>query len=179
MPTTADYAGAQTLMFTGKSAFYLQGEWEITTAQGIEGLKFGMVPFPSYLDKQARAGRLAHVRAAEMDRTPEQMKRAMGFIKSMLDQSMTWAKGGHIPAYLPTLQQPRVQGADARRPTTPRRPTTVSTTRRPGTPARGPPSRPSSAPRSAWSSRAWPARLAPVSDMKSQLRRIATRASPL
>ena len=30
----------------------------------------------------------------------------MEFIKSMLDQSLTWAEGGHIPAYLPTLQSP-------------------------------------------------------------------------
>ncbi len=27
----------------------------------------------------------------------------MGFIKSMLDQSLTWAMGGHVPAYLPAL----------------------------------------------------------------------------
>ena len=38
-----------------------------------------------------------------MDRSDDQVLRAMTFIKSMLDQSLTWAKGGHIPAYLPTL----------------------------------------------------------------------------
>jgi multiple sugar transport system substrate-binding protein len=38
-----------------------------------------------------------------MDRTQEQTLQAMTIIKSMLDQSMTWAEGGHIPAYLPTL----------------------------------------------------------------------------
>src|ERR1700712_5825851 len=41
-----DYAGSQTQMFTGKAGFYLQGEWEIATAQSIKGLKFGMVPVP-------------------------------------------------------------------------------------------------------------------------------------
>jgi len=35
--------------------------------------------------------------------TPEQRKLAMGFVKSMLDQSLTWAKGGHIPSYKPVL----------------------------------------------------------------------------
>jgi multiple sugar transport system substrate-binding protein len=39
-------------------------------------------------------------------RTPEQLQRAMLYIKSLLDQSLTWAKGGHIPAYLPTLNSP-------------------------------------------------------------------------
>ncbi len=32
-----DYATAQTLMFTGKAGFFMQGEWEISTAQSIRG----------------------------------------------------------------------------------------------------------------------------------------------
>lgn len=100
-PTT-DYAGAQTLMFTGKAGFYLEGPWEITTAQGIKGLKFGIVPVPQIFDKPATQADSHTFILPRMNRTPEQTKRAMGFIKSMLDQSMTWAKGGHIPAYLVT-----------------------------------------------------------------------------
>ena len=38
-----------------------------------------------------------------MDRSDDQVLRAMTFIKSMLDQSLTWAEGGHIPTYLPTF----------------------------------------------------------------------------
>ena len=106
MPTTTDYAGSQTLMFTGKSAFYLQGEWEITTAEGIEGLKFGMVPVPAIYDKQAEQADSHTFVLPRMDRTDEQTLRAMTFVKSMLDQSLTWAKGGHIPTYLPTLNSP-------------------------------------------------------------------------
>jgi len=99
---TADYAGAETLMFTGKSGFYFEGPWEITTAQGIQGLKFGIVPVPQLFDKVvAQADSHAFV-LPRMERTPEQLARAMGFMKSMLEQSMTWAKGGHIPAYAPT-----------------------------------------------------------------------------
>ncbi|PRY14470.1 extracellular solute-binding protein [Kineococcus rhizosphaerae] len=99
----ADYAGSQTDMFTGKSAFYLQGEWEITTAQGIKDLKFGMVPVPTVFDKPAAQADSHTFVLPKMERSPEQVQRAMGFIKSMLDQSMTWAAGGHVPAYLPTL----------------------------------------------------------------------------
>jgi multiple sugar transport system substrate-binding protein len=99
----ADYAGSQTDMFTGKSAFYLQGEWEITTAQGIKDLKFGMVPVPTIFDKPAAQADSHTFVLPKMERTEAQVKRAMGFIKSMLDQSMTWAAGGHVPAYLPTL----------------------------------------------------------------------------
>ncbi len=98
-----DYAGAQTAMFTGKSGFFLQGEWEITTAQSIKGLKFGMVPVPTLFDKPAAQADSHTFVLPRKDRTPAQRKQAMVFIKSMLDQSQTWAMGGHVPAYLPTL----------------------------------------------------------------------------
>lgn len=106
MPTTTDYAGSQTLMFTGQAGFYLQGEWEITTAQAVEGLRFGMAPMPTLFDKPAAQADSHSFVLPRMDRTPDQLQRAMGFVKSMLDQSLTWAQGGHIPAYLPTLQSP-------------------------------------------------------------------------
>jgi multiple sugar transport system substrate-binding protein len=101
--TGLDYAGAQTQMFTGKAGFYLEGEWEITTAQSIKGLKFGMVPVPQLYDKPAAQADSHTFVLPRKNRTPEQRKQAMGFIKTMLDQSLTWAMGGHIPAYLPTL----------------------------------------------------------------------------
>lgn len=104
MPTNTDYAGSQTLMFSGQSAFYLQGEWEITTAQAVAGLEFGMVPVPVLYDQPAQQGDSHTFVLPAMDRSEDQLRRAMGFVRSMLDQSLTWAKGGHIPAYLPTLQ---------------------------------------------------------------------------
>jgi multiple sugar transport system substrate-binding protein len=96
-----DYAGAQTAMFTGKAGFYLEGEWELTTAQSIKGLKFGIVPVPQLFDKPANQADSHTFVLPKKDRTPAQRKQAMGFIKSMLDQSYTWAQGGHVPAYLP------------------------------------------------------------------------------
>ncbi len=107
MPPNTDYAGSQTLMFTGQSAFYLQGEWEITTAEAVEGLKFGMTPVPTLFDHPATQGDSHTFVLPRSDRrSPEQLQRTMGFVRSMLDQSLTWAKGGHIPAYLPTLNSP-------------------------------------------------------------------------
>jgi multiple sugar transport system substrate-binding protein len=96
-----DYAGAQTPMFTGKAGFYLEGEWEITTAESVKGLKFGIAPIPQLYDKPANQADSHTFVLPKKDRTPEQRKQAMGFIKSMLDQSYTWALGGHVPAYLP------------------------------------------------------------------------------
>ncbi len=103
MPANTDYAGSQTLMFTGKAAFYLQGEWEITTAQSIDGLKFGMVEVPTLFDKAACQGDSHTFVLPKKHRTEAQLKRALGFVKAMMTESLTWAQGGHIPAYLPVL----------------------------------------------------------------------------
>ncbi|WIB67483.1 sugar ABC transporter substrate-binding protein [Curtobacterium sp. MCBD17_035] len=97
-----DYAGAQTQMFTGKAGFYLEGEWEISTAQSIKGLKFGMVPIPQIFDKPAAQADSHTFVLPKKARTLDQRKQHMGFIKTMLEQSMTWAQGGHVPAYQPT-----------------------------------------------------------------------------
>ncbi|WP_432488240.1 extracellular solute-binding protein [Kineococcus sp. SYSU DK018] len=109
MPETTDYAGSQTLMFTGQSAFYLQGEWEITTAQSVDGLEFGMVPVPQLFDQPACQADSHAFILPTMERSPDQLQRAMGFVKSMLDQSLAWAKGGHVPAYLPALRSSEYQ----------------------------------------------------------------------
>lgn len=99
-----DYATSQTVMFTGQAGFYLQGEWEISTAQSIEGLNFGMVSIPQLFDKPAVQADSHTFILPHKDRSPQQRQQAMEFIKSMLEQSMIWAEGGHIPAYLPTAE---------------------------------------------------------------------------
>ncbi|GAA4157441.1 extracellular solute-binding protein [Gryllotalpicola daejeonensis] len=96
-----DYGTAQSYMFTGKAGMYLEGEWELTTAQLVKGLKFDMAPLPTLYDKPAAQADSHTFILPKKDRSPEQRKQAMEFIKSMLDQSMTWAQGGHVPAYLP------------------------------------------------------------------------------
>lgn len=98
-----DYATAETLMFTGKAGFFMQGEWEISTAQSIKGLKFGMTTIPQLFDKPATQADSHTFILPRKARTPEQRKAHMLFIKQMLEQSMTWAEGGHVPAYMPTF----------------------------------------------------------------------------
>ncbi|WP_369056176.1 extracellular solute-binding protein [Kineococcus terrestris] len=112
MPRNVDTPAAQTLMFTGRSAFFLNGEWEITTAQGIEGLNFGMAPFPQLYDTPAGHADSHAFVLPRMDRSPEQLERAMGFVQSMLGQSLAWAEGGHIPTYLPTFESAEYQALE-------------------------------------------------------------------
>jgi multiple sugar transport system substrate-binding protein len=96
-----DYATAESNMFTGKAGFYLEGEWEITVAQGIKGLKFGMVPIPQLWDQPAAQADSHCFVLPKKDRSADEWAQDLGFIKFMLGQSMTWAMGGHVPAYLP------------------------------------------------------------------------------
>ncbi len=103
MPTQADYATSQVLMFTGKAAFYFQGEWEITTAQAQTGLKFGMVPVPQLFEKPATQADSHTFILPRMDRDAAKLRRGMEFVKFMLDESQIWAEGGHVPSYLPYL----------------------------------------------------------------------------
>jgi multiple sugar transport system substrate-binding protein len=120
MPATTDYAGSQTMLFTGQAGFYMQGEWEISTAQAVEGLKFGMTRIPTLYDQPANQADSHMFILPRKDRTQDQLQHAMTFIKALLDNSLTWAEGGHIPAYLPTLEsqafaelQPQSNYADA------------------------------------------------------------------
>ncbi|MGP9539266.1 extracellular solute-binding protein [Brachybacterium sp. AOP43-C2-M15] len=107
-----DYAGSQTEMFIGNAGFYLQGEWEIATAQSIEGLDFGMAEIPRIFDKPAVQADSHTFILPRKDRSPEQRQLAMEFIKAMLDQSLIWAEGGHVPSYLPTFESSEFQSLE-------------------------------------------------------------------
>lgn len=124
MPAQIDGAGAETAMFQGKSAFFLSGVWEITTAQtfeaGNKGFGFSMTPIPQLFDKQATQADSHTFILPTKDRDPQQLLLALNFVKSLLQQSDTWSAGGHIPAYLPYKNsaaykklEPQAQYADA------------------------------------------------------------------
>src|SRR5699024_3408712 len=55
--------------------------------------------------RQARCpGRLHTFILPRKQRSPAQRQQAMEFIRTMLEQSLIWAEGGHVPAYLPTAE---------------------------------------------------------------------------
>jgi len=41
------------------------------------------------------------VRPVQPDQDRAKLDRSLAFVKSMLDQSLTWAEGGHVPAWQP------------------------------------------------------------------------------
>ena len=107
MPGSIDYQGAIALFASGAAGFHLNGEWEITTFQTAK-MPFSMTLVPNVFGGagryavQADSHTLVIPRGGARDRA--QLDRALGFVKSMLDQSMTWAEGGHVPAWQPVAQ---------------------------------------------------------------------------
>lgn len=107
IPGSMDYQGSIALFASGAAGFHLNGEWEITTFQTAK-MPFSMTLVPNVFGAsgqyavQADSHTLVIPRGAARDRA--QLDRALLFVKSMLDQSMTWAEGGHVPAWQPVAQ---------------------------------------------------------------------------
>jgi multiple sugar transport system substrate-binding protein len=102
-PANIDYQGSITAFATGQAGFFFQGEWEISTFEDAK-TPFSMTLFPHVFDQGAYAVQAdSHtlVLPRRPDHDEERLDRALGFVKTLLDQSKTWAEGGHIPAWLP------------------------------------------------------------------------------
>jgi multiple sugar transport system substrate-binding protein len=126
VPNALDYQGAVAMFANGDAGFFFQGEWEITTFQTAK-TPFSMTTFPNvfggsdHYAVQADSHTLVLPKQPTDD--PDRRKRSLQFIRSMLDQSKTWAEGGHVPAWLPfrnsetykklTPQSNYVEAADA------------------------------------------------------------------
>ncbi len=102
MPSSIDYQGAVALFASGASGFHLNGEWEITTFQTAK-MPFSMTLVPNVFGGtyavQADSHTLVLPKRPRQSRA--ELDRSLGFVRSMLDQSLTWAQGGHVPAWQP------------------------------------------------------------------------------
>ncbi|MEV4706873.1 extracellular solute-binding protein [Actinoplanes sp. NPDC049316] len=102
-PSSIDYQGAIATFANGQAGFYFQGEWEISTFQTAK-TPFSMTLFPDVFgggQYAVQADSHTLIIPRQPGRDPERVDRALLFIRSMLDQSKTWAEGGHVPAWLP------------------------------------------------------------------------------
>jgi multiple sugar transport system substrate-binding protein len=98
-----DYPGAVALFSSGKAGFHWNGAWEVTTFQGT--MPFNMVPFPDIFGNM-RTWADSHALIFPRGSTTDPSKKALSYLfaTSLLKSSLTWAQGGHIPAYLPVTQ---------------------------------------------------------------------------
>lgn len=99
---SADYQGAIALFASGAAGFHLNGEWEISTFQEAK-LPFSMALVPNIFGGPHAVQADSHtlVLPVRPDQDRAALDRALGFVRSMLDQSLTWAEGGHVPTWLP------------------------------------------------------------------------------
>jgi multiple sugar transport system substrate-binding protein len=91
------------LFSQGKVGFLFDGVWQLPTYRGVKGLKFNIEPFPALLGPKpvAYADSHALVVPKSSARSAKRSADTASFIKGLLDQSSTWADGGHVPAWLP------------------------------------------------------------------------------
>jgi multiple sugar transport system substrate-binding protein len=97
---TIDYGGAVAVFASGKAGFFWQGEWEITTFENV--IPFSMVPFPNVFGNLKTQGD-SHSFVIPRSADPSQASNpaTYQFISYLLKDSLVWAQGGHVPAYLP------------------------------------------------------------------------------
>ena len=104
MPGTATPVTVSTLFGQGKAGFLFDGVWQIPTYRGLKNLHFDVRPFGKILGDTAASYADSHSlvfprRSSYSDR---RSRDAVDFVHGLLEHSLTWADGGHVPAWLPT-----------------------------------------------------------------------------
>jgi multiple sugar transport system substrate-binding protein len=97
--------GAIALFGSGKAGFLFNGDWEVTTFQ-TQKTPFSMAPFPDVFGTTGRTQADCHtfVLPHQRNRDPAGTRAALDYVAHMLKNSLDWAAGGHVPAYLPVAQ---------------------------------------------------------------------------
>ncbi|WP_019586230.1 ABC transporter substrate-binding protein [Deinococcus apachensis] len=111
MPKNSDYPSSVAQFTTGKTAFMINGVWEVPTM--VDGRKTGKLPFdygvaplPKFFGNQDTWGDSHGFAIPNNARKPipaDRLAGVMDFIAYVQKNSLTWAQGGHIPAYLPVV----------------------------------------------------------------------------
>ncbi|TPQ15528.1 extracellular solute-binding protein [Streptomyces sporangiiformans] len=106
MVRRVDYPGSIGVFNAGKTAFHLNGEWEVSTF-ATSKLPFSMTRVPGLFGRPAaQADCHSFVLPHQDGRSDAATEAVHTFVAWMLKHSVDWAKGGHVPAYLPTLEEP-------------------------------------------------------------------------
>ncbi|MEU4406332.1 extracellular solute-binding protein [Streptosporangium sp. NPDC023963] len=104
-PTT-DYASSVAAFQSGDAAILWNGDWEITTFKQAK-TPFSMARFPSIFGgASAQADCHVFVLPHQRDRDPRIERETYRFIAHLIKNSADWAVAGHVPAYLPALEEP-------------------------------------------------------------------------
>jgi len=101
MVSNVDNNGGTALFLAGDAALFWEGEWEVAVFQAGK-LPFSMQPYPAVFGTDvAWADSHTFVIPRQPSADPEKLSMALTMIRTLLGQSLIWAEGGHIPAWLP------------------------------------------------------------------------------
>lgn len=108
-PEQSSYQASVALFTSGKSAFQLNGVWEVPTmkdlqAKGKLGFQWGAVQVPKLLEKQTTWADSHSFAIPNQKISPAKRKAVMEVIGWMERHAITWATAGHIPAYKPVTE---------------------------------------------------------------------------
>jgi multiple sugar transport system substrate-binding protein len=96
-----DSRAAVALFGNGQAGFFWNGGWELPTFQQ-QHTPFDVAPFPQIYDRPAvHADSHSFVLPHQRDRDPAHTEQTVAAVAELIRQSLTWAHGGHIPAYQP------------------------------------------------------------------------------
>lgn len=99
-----DYDAMVAEFASGNAGFMWNGPWEVATMLDQPDLQFDMTVFPAiYGNNRCQADSHSFVLPHKLDRDEQTLRRSYEFISGMLQNSLTWARGGHIPAYQPVV----------------------------------------------------------------------------
>jgi multiple sugar transport system substrate-binding protein len=104
-PEQAAYEASVALFTSGKSAFMLNGVWEVPTMvdlvkKGTLGFEWGAVQVPNLMGTRTTwADSHAFAIPKNTGMSPEKRKAVMTVIGWMEKNAISWADAGHIPAY--------------------------------------------------------------------------------
>jgi multiple sugar transport system substrate-binding protein len=111
MPGNATSITTSTIFGQGKAGFLFDGVWQIPTYREVklsdgEPLPFNVMPFPAILGDEPASYADSHalVIPKSSGRSTARSENAVSFVKGLLDNSSTWADGGHVPAWLPVQE---------------------------------------------------------------------------
>lgn len=106
IPSNIDYGTATVAFSRGQAGFYMEGEWEVTTFITAK-LPFSMTGIPNLYGRYAvHADSHMFVIPRQPTADPARRQRSLAFIRAMLEQSLDWAKGGHVPTWQPAATSP-------------------------------------------------------------------------
>jgi multiple sugar transport system substrate-binding protein len=99
-----DPAGGIALFQSGDVGLYWEGEWNVDIFQ-TGGLPFSMQPFPAVFGSAVtQADSHSFVIPVQPHYDAQRISNVLTMVRTLLGQSLVWAAGGHIPAWLPTRE---------------------------------------------------------------------------